>query len=83
MLLFRIKGWRMMREKNKSTTPSLTFPFALFLNKTGNLAEKADMHFGGFGKSRHAKYGFQKVSQVLHDSFLASLTSMTCGRQLA
>ena len=43
------KVWRMMREKNKSTTPSLTFPFALFLNKTGNLAEKVDMSFGGSG----------------------------------
>ena len=43
------KGWRMMRAKNKSTTPSLTFPFALFINKTGNLAEKTDMHFGGSG----------------------------------
>ena len=36
-----------MWEKNKSTTPSLTFPFALFLNKTGNIAEKEDMRFGG------------------------------------
>ena len=35
--------------KNKSTTHSLTFPFALFLNKIDNLAEKADMHFGGSG----------------------------------
>ena len=40
----RRKGWRMMREKNKSTTPSLTFPFAINLNKAGNLAEKVDMH---------------------------------------
>ena len=39
----------MMWEKNKSTTPSLTFPFAINLNKEGNLAEKEDMHFGGFG----------------------------------
>ena len=29
--------------KNKSTTPSLNFPFAINLNKAGNLAEKADM----------------------------------------
>ena len=36
-------------EKNKSTTPSLTFPFAINLNKAGNLAEKVDMHQGGFG----------------------------------
>ena len=43
----RRKGWRIMREKNKSTTPSLTFSFALFLNKIGNLAKKADMRFGG------------------------------------
>ena len=35
--------WRMMREKNKSTAPSLTFPFAINLNKAGNLAEKIDM----------------------------------------
>ena len=40
----RIKGWRMMRAKNKSTTPSLTFPFAINLNKAGNLVEKAYMH---------------------------------------
>ena len=43
----RRKGWRMMGGKNKSTTPSLTFPFALFINKIGNLAEKADIRFGG------------------------------------
>ena len=36
----RRKGWRMMREKNKSITPNLAFPFALFLNKIGNLPEK-------------------------------------------
>ena len=30
--------------KNKSTTPSLTFPFAINLNKAGNLAEKKYMH---------------------------------------
>ena len=29
-----------MWEKNKSTTLSLTFPFSLILNKTGNFAEK-------------------------------------------
>ena len=39
----------MMWEKNKSTTPSLAFPFSLFLNKTGNFAEKIDMQFGGSG----------------------------------
>ena len=38
-----------MWAKNKSTTPSLTFPFALFLNKIGNLEEKEDMRFGGYG----------------------------------
>ena len=43
----RRKGWRMMWEKNKSTTPSLAFPFALNLNKTGNFSEKADIRFGG------------------------------------
>ena len=37
----------MMWEKNKSTTPSLAFPFALNLNKTGRFLEKEDMHFGG------------------------------------
>ena len=39
----RRKEWSMMREKNKSTTPSVTFPFAINLNKATNLAEKADM----------------------------------------
>ena len=36
----RRKGWRMMWEKNKSTTPSLAFAFALNLNKIGNFSEK-------------------------------------------
>ena len=45
----RRKGWSMMWEKNKSTTPSLAFPFDLMLNKTGSFIEKADMHFGGSG----------------------------------
>ena len=36
-------------EKNKSTAPSLTFPFASNINKAGNLAEKADVHQGGSG----------------------------------
>ena len=45
----RIKGWNIMWEKNKSTTPSLAFPFALILNKTGSFTEKVDMRFGGFG----------------------------------
>ena len=31
-------------EKNKSTAPSLTFPFAIKLSKAGNKAEKVDMH---------------------------------------
>ena len=35
--------------KKKSTTPSLAFPFALNLNKTGSFLENADMHFGGSG----------------------------------
>ena len=43
------KEWRMMREKNKSTAPSHTFPFAINLNKVGNLAEEEDMHWGGSG----------------------------------
>ena len=45
----RIKGGRMMWEKNNSTTPNLGFPFALNLNKTGSFSEKADMCFGGSG----------------------------------
>ena len=45
----RGKGWRRMWAKNKSTTPSLAFPFALILNKTGSFAEKVDMRFGGYG----------------------------------
>ena len=32
--------------KNKSTTPSLAFPFSLNLNKTSSFSEKEDMHFG-------------------------------------
>ena len=63
----------MMWEKNKSTTSSLAFPFALILNKTSSFAEKEDMRFGGYGIKKHAKYGFQEVSQVLHDSVLASV----------
>ena len=43
------KGGRMMWEKNKSTTPSLDFPFALILNKIGSFSEKEDIHFGGSG----------------------------------
>ena len=39
----------MMRAKNKSTAPSLTFPFAININKAGNKVEKADMRQGGFG----------------------------------
>ena len=43
------KGGRMMWEKNKSTIPSIAFPFALNLNKRGSFSEKEDMHFGGCG----------------------------------
>ena len=39
----------MMWEKNKSTTPSLAFPFFVNINKTGSFSEKLDMHFGGSG----------------------------------
>ena len=46
---FRRKGWRIMWEKNKSTTPSLAFPFTLILNKIGSFTEKVDMCFGGSG----------------------------------
>ena len=35
--------------KKKSNTPSLTFPFAINLNKAGNLAENVEMCFGGSG----------------------------------
>ena len=45
----RRKGGRMMWAKNKSTTPSLAFPFALILNKTGSFSEKIDMRFRGSG----------------------------------
>ena len=38
-----------MREKNKSTPPSLTFPFAIKLSKAGNKEEKENMWKGGFG----------------------------------
>ena len=62
----------MMWEK-KSTTPSLAFPFALILNKKCSFTEKVDMCFGESQISRQAKYGFQEVSQALHDSFLASV----------
>ena len=34
-----------MREKNKSTTPSLAFHFALNINKTSSFSEKTDMPF--------------------------------------
>ena len=40
----RRKEWRMMREKNNSTAPSLTFPFAIKISKADNKAEKTDMH---------------------------------------
>ena len=39
----RRKEWRMMRTKNKLTSPSQTFPIALNSEKEGNKAEKADM----------------------------------------
>ena len=42
------KGGRIMWAKNKSTTPSLAFPFALILNKTSSFTRKEDMHFGGY-----------------------------------
>ena len=39
----------MMREKKKSTAPSLTFPFAIKPSKAGNKEEKEDMRQGGSG----------------------------------
>ena len=47
-----------MWEKNKSTTPSLAFPFALILNKTGSFSEKANMRFGGYGIKQICSIGF-------------------------
>ena len=41
------KGWKIMWAKNKSTTPSLAFSFALILNKTGSFTEEVDMLFEG------------------------------------
>ena len=43
MLLLGEKNGGWWGEKNKSTTPSLTFPFAINTNKADNLAEKADI----------------------------------------
>ena len=45
----KIKERRMMRAKNKSTSPSHTFPIALKLSKSSNKAEKVDMRYGGSG----------------------------------
>ena len=45
----RRKGGRMIWENNKSTTPSVDFPFSLILNKTGSFLEKEDIRFGGYG----------------------------------
>ena len=39
----RRKERGMMREKNKLTSPSHTFPIALKLSKSSNKAEKADI----------------------------------------
>ena len=39
----RRKERRMMMAKNKSTSPSHTFPIALKLSKSGNKAKKVDM----------------------------------------
>ena len=44
--------------KNKSTTPSLAFPFALNQNKTGSFSKKVDMHFGGPGIKKRYRIGF-------------------------
>ena len=49
MLLLGEKEGGWCGKKNKSTTPSLAFPFALILNKTGSFIEKVAMHFGGYG----------------------------------
>ena len=73
-----------MWEKNKSTTPSLAFPFALILNKIGNFSEK----------SRYALWRIWNKADILNmvsrkfpkrsmTSFWHVLTSRTCRRQLA
>ena len=44
MILLGEKNGGWWGEKKESTTPSLTFPFAINLNKADNLTEKVDMH---------------------------------------
>ena len=48
VLIWR-KGGRMKWEKNKSTTPSLDFPFSLNQNKASSFSEREDARFGGSG----------------------------------
>ena len=43
-VFLRMQERRMMKEKNKSTSPSHTFPIALKLSKSSNKVEKEDMH---------------------------------------
>ena len=49
MLLLGEKNGGWWGKKNKSTAPSLTFPFAINLSKVGNKAEKENMLYGGSG----------------------------------
>ena len=74
----------MVREKNKSTTPSLTFPFAIKLSKAGNKEEKSRHALGRiWNKVDMLNMDSRRFPKCSMTQFLASLTSRTCGRQLA
>ena len=62
----RRKGWRMMWEKNKEITHTLAFPFSLnqLYNKVA-FQKKQICALENMEERRHAKMGFQDVSQVL------------------
>ena len=51
-----------MREKNKSTSPSHTFPIALKLGKRNNKAEKSDMRRRFRNKAQLIPRGFPSVA---------------------
>ena len=78
------KGGRMMWAKNKSTTPSLSFPFALNQNKTRQL----------FRKSKYMLWRIWNIVDMLNwisgmfpkcsmTQFQHVFTCRTCRRQLA
>ena len=76
-----IKVGRMMWAKNKSTTPTLAFPFALYLNKIGSFSEKVDMRFGGSqNKVDMLKWGSRKFPKCYMTHFWHVLTFRTCRR---